>query len=101
MSTTMAALRLHRVTSEHAQSLLRLDEIARPRPGPAQVLVEVRACGVCASDLHVADGIIPHGPTLPQTLGHEAAGVVAEVGDEVLDWQAGDRVAVLMSHPCG
>lgn len=99
--STMAALRLHRVSSQHAPSLLRLDEITKPRPQPAQVLVEVRACGVCASDLHVADGVIPHGPRLPQTLGHEAAGVVAEVGDEVLDWRVGDRVAVLMSRPCG
>ncbi len=96
----MPALRLHRVRTADEPELLRLDEVPRPQPAPGQVLVEVKACGVCASDLHVVDGVTPHGPSLPQTLGHEAAGVIAAVGDEVTDWQPGDSVAVLMSHPC-
>lgn len=100
MSATMAALRLHRVRSADRAEELRVDEIPQPRPGPDQVLVEIRACGVCASDLHVVEGVTPHGPTLPQTLGHEAAGVVADVGAEVTDWQPGDRVALLMARPC-
>jgi D-arabinose 1-dehydrogenase-like Zn-dependent alcohol dehydrogenase len=98
--STMSAMRLHRVRTADAPEVLQLDEVERPRPAPGQVLVEVKACGVCASDLHVVDGVTPHGPTLPQILGHEAAGVIAEVGDEVTDWQPGDRVAILMSHPC-
>ena len=98
--TTMSAMRLHRVRTSDAPELLQLDEVARPEPRPDQVLVEVKACGVCASDLHVVDGVTPHGPELPQVLGHEAAGVVAAVGDETTDWQPGDRVAILMSHPC-
>lgn len=98
--STMPAMRLHRVRTPDEPERLQLDEVDRPRPAPGQVLVEVKACGVCASDLHVVDGVTPHGPTLPQTLGHEAAGVIAEVGDEITDWQPGDRVAVLMSHPC-
>lgn len=97
---TMSAMRLHRVRTPERPELLQLDEVPRPQPAPGQVLVEIRACGVCASDLHVVDGVTPHGPELPQILGHEAAGVVAEVGDEVIDWQPGDRVAILMSHPC-
>jgi D-arabinose 1-dehydrogenase-like Zn-dependent alcohol dehydrogenase len=98
--STMPALRLHRVRTPDLPELLQLDEVDRPRPAPGQVLVEVRACGVCASDLHIVDGVTPHGATLPQILGHEAAGTIAEVGDEVTDWQPGDRVAILMSHPC-
>jgi alcohol dehydrogenase, propanol-preferring len=98
--TTMLALRLHRVRRDGQPEELHVDEVPRPRPGPEQVLVEVKACGVCASDLHVVEGVTPHGPMLPQILGHEAAGVVAEVGDEVTDWQPGDRVALLMSRPC-
>jgi alcohol dehydrogenase, propanol-preferring len=97
---TMPAMRLHRVRTAELPELLQLDEVARPKPAPGQVLVEIKACGVCASDLHVVDGVTPHGPTLPQILGHEAAGVIDEVGDEVTDWQPGDRVAILMSHPC-
>lgn len=100
MNAAMAALRLHRVRSEDGAETLQVDEVARPEPAPNQVLVEIRACGVCASDLHVVQGVTPHGPTLPQTLGHEAAGVIAAVGDEVADWQPGDRVAVLMARPC-
>lgn len=96
----MAALRLHQVRTDDAPEVLQVDEVARPDPAPHQVLVEIRACGVCASDLHVAQGVTPHGPVLPQTLGHEAAGVIATVGDEVIDWQPGDRVAILMARPC-
>jgi D-arabinose 1-dehydrogenase-like Zn-dependent alcohol dehydrogenase len=98
--STMSAMRLHRVRTSEQPELLQLDEVPRPEPAPTQVLVEVKACGVCASDLHVVDGVTPHGPSLPQILGHEAAGVVAAVGDEVIDWQPGDRVAILMSRPC-
>ncbi len=100
VTATMSALRLHRVRTPDADEVLLVDEVARPSPGPTDVLVDVRACGVCASDLHVVQGITPHGPELPQILGHEPAGVVAEVGAEVTDWQPGDRVAVLMARPC-
>lgn len=100
LDTTMQALRLHRVRADGVAEDLRVDEVARPDPAPTQVLVEVAACGVCASDLHVVIGATPHGPTLPQTLGHEPAGTVAAVGAEVTDWHPGDRVAVLMGRPC-
>lgn len=96
----MQALRLHRVRTDEHPEELHVDAVQRPRPGPTDVLVEVRACGVCASDLHVLQGVTPHGPHLPQILGHEPAGVIAEVGAEIRDWQPGDRVAILMGRPC-
>jgi alcohol dehydrogenase, propanol-preferring len=76
---------------------LALEEVARPIPGPDEVLIEVEACGVCHSDLHVADGdwaqlakIIKR----PLILGHEIAGRVVEKGEGVRDHQIGDRVGV-------
>ncbi len=72
-------------------------EVNRPEPAAAEVLVEVEACGVCHSDLHVADGdwtqlagIIKK----PLILGHEVAGRVVEKGPEVRDLHIGDRVGV-------
>ncbi len=90
----MRALRLHGVDD------LRVEEVPTPTPGPAEVLVEVAACGIGARDLLVVRGVTPHGPRLPQILGHEAAGTVAAVGAEVTDWRPGDRVAVLVGRPC-
>lgn len=101
LPTTMRAARLHRVRTPDAPELVTVDEVPVPQPGPGQVLVELRACGVCASDLHVVQGVTPHGPALPQILGHEPSGVVAAVGDGVEGWMAGDRVAFQMARPCG
>ncbi|MFA9444991.1 zinc-binding dehydrogenase [Egicoccus sp. AB-alg6-2] len=98
---TMRAARLHRPRSAEQAEDVRIDEVPLPRPAHGEVLVQVKACGVCASDLHVVAGITPHGPQLPQILGHEPAGVVAALGDGVRDWQVGDRVAWVMSRPCG
>lgn len=101
MSDTMLAARLHRPRGADQAEDIRIDEIPIPEPGPGQVLVEIKACGVCASDLHVVQGVTPHGPELPQTLGHEPAGVVTAVGDGVADWRPGDRVVFQMARPCG
>jgi len=60
----------------------RIREVATPEPGPGEVRVAVRACGICGSDLHVIDGDI-RVPELPLTLGHEASGVVDAVGSGV------------------
>lgn len=99
--STMRAVRLHRPRSTAGPEIVQVDEVPVPEPGPRDVLVHVRACGLCASDVHVVQGVTPHGPVLPQVLGHEPAGVVAAVGDEVEGWMPGDRVSFQMARPCG
>jgi alcohol dehydrogenase, propanol-preferring len=101
MTATMRALRLHRARGEEGPEVIAVDEVPVPAPGPGDLLVRVAACGVCGSDLHLIAGRIPAGPRLPQILGHEAAGVVRSVGEGVVTWQPGDRVALQMLRPCG
>ena len=75
-------------------------DVPLPSPGPAEVLVQVRACGICGSDVHGLDGStgrrIP-----PLIMGHEAAGVIEAVGPEVKGWQPGDRVTFDSTIYCG
>ncbi|MFJ7902065.1 zinc-binding alcohol dehydrogenase family protein [Streptomyces sp. NPDC096198] len=72
---------------------LRLVERPVPVPGTGELLVHVRACGVCRTDLHVAEGDLPvHRPGV--TPGHEVAGVVAALGADTDGWTVGDRVGV-------
>ncbi len=76
---------------------LSVEEIARPHPEANEVLIEVEACGVCHSDLHVADGDWKQLAGIvkkPLVLGHEIAGRVVETGRSVQDLQIGDRVGV-------
>jgi D-arabinose 1-dehydrogenase-like Zn-dependent alcohol dehydrogenase len=56
---------------------LRIEEVPVPSPGPGEVLVKIRATGVCHTDLHAVDGDWPVKPTLPLIPGHEGAGEVA------------------------
>lgn len=81
-----------------------MQQIPVPAPGPADVLVQIKAAGICHSDVHYQAGTSSVGP-LPQTLGHEVAGVVVEVGREVgpqgLAVQAGDRVCLHYLLTCG
>ncbi|HEX3235676.1 MAG TPA: zinc-dependent alcohol dehydrogenase family protein [Gemmatimonadales bacterium] len=80
---------------------LRPAEVPRPTPGPGQLLLKVRACGVCRTDLHVADGELPE-PKLPLVLGHEIVGTVAAVGGDVPRFAPGDRVGVpWLGWTCG
>lgn len=72
---------------------LRGGRIAVPAPGPGQLLVRVHACGVCRTDLHVADGELP-GPKLPLVLGHEIVGIVAGRGPGADRFREGERVGV-------
>jgi S-(hydroxymethyl)glutathione dehydrogenase/alcohol dehydrogenase len=72
-------------------------DLAPPREG--EVLVKIAACGVCASDLHVLDGDLPE--PLPLVLGHEASGVVAEVGPGVRSPAPGDHVVLALVPSCG
>ncbi len=76
-------------------------ERPRPEPGPGQVLLRVLACGVCRTDLHVADGELPD-PKLPLVLGHEIVGEVAALGAGVEGLAAGDRIGVpWLGWTCG
>ncbi len=81
---------------------LRIVEMEKPTPGPGEVLVQVKAVGVCASDVHyyrdgrIGDAVI----TEPLIIGHEFAGVIADVGPGVTNVKPGDRVAVEPGIPC-
>jgi 2-desacetyl-2-hydroxyethyl bacteriochlorophyllide A dehydrogenase len=72
-----------------------------PAPGPREVVVDVAACGLCGTDLHILQG--EFAPTLPIVPGHEFAGEVVGIGSEVTEVAVGDRVAVdpsLYCHEC-
>jgi 2-desacetyl-2-hydroxyethyl bacteriochlorophyllide A dehydrogenase len=73
-------------------------EVADPEPGPRQVVVEVAACGICGTDLHILQG--EFAPTLPIVPGHEFAGTIAALGSDVTGLKVGDRVAVDPSLYC-
>ncbi|GGP63037.1 alcohol dehydrogenase [Saccharothrix coeruleofusca] len=73
-------------------------EVPDPAPGPREVVVDVAACGLCGTDLHILQG--EFAPTLPVIPGHEFAGVVVEIGSEVTEVAVGDRVAVDPSLYC-
>jgi propanol-preferring alcohol dehydrogenase len=80
---------------------LRWAELPVPEPGPGQVLIQVRACGVCRTDLHVVDGELPS-PKLPLVPGHEIVGRVARAGPGVERFAEGDRVGVpWLGFTCG
>lgn len=76
-----------------------IEQIEIDTPLDHEVLVDVRAAGLCHSDLHVADGTIPFG--VPIVLGHEIAGIVAEVGAAVTTLRPGDHVVGSLVQWCG
>ena len=78
---------------------LAIEELDLDGPGEDEVLVEVAAAGLCHSDLSVIDGARPR-PT-PMAIGHEAAGVVADVGKGVDDLEPGDHVVMIFVPACG
>lgn len=84
---------------------LAIEEVDRPKPGSHEVLIEVEACGVCHSDLHVIDGDWPQFAKIvqrPLILGHEITGRVVETGKDVRDVHIDDRVGVPWLHwSCG
>jgi propanol-preferring alcohol dehydrogenase len=81
--------------------VLRLGELAVPEPGPSQLLIRVHACGVCRTDLHVADGELTEAK-LPLVLGHEIVGTVEAMGERVEGFAIGRRVGVpWLGHTCG
>jgi propanol-preferring alcohol dehydrogenase len=92
----MLAMRLHA-----PRQPLQPDSIPVAEPGRGQVLIRVRACGVCRTDLHVVDGELP-GPKLPIVPGHEIAGVVEACGPGARRFAEGGRVGVpWLGRACG
>jgi propanol-preferring alcohol dehydrogenase len=93
---TMTAMRL-----KGPGRALERDVIAVPEPGATEVLLEVLACGVCRTDLHVLDGELPD-IRYPVTPGHEIVGRVVALGSAVVDVRLGERVGVpWLAHTCG
>jgi propanol-preferring alcohol dehydrogenase len=77
---------------------LDIREVPLPTPGPGQIVTRVRACGVCHTDLHAANGDWPVKPTAPFTPGHEGVGEVAALGAGVTHLKEGDRVGMPWLH---
>lgn len=75
---------------------LELNEVPEPKVGPGQVVVDVKAAGVCHSDVSALDdaGWMALFPQLPRTMGHENAGVISAVGEDMDHWKVGDRVGL-------
>jgi Zn-dependent alcohol dehydrogenase len=100
MKVRAALLREMGASRPYAESRpLELAELELAPPGPGELLVRVRAAGLCHSDLSVIDGSRPR--VMPMALGHEAAGEVVEVGAGVSKFAAGDRVVLAFVPVCG
>ena len=84
---------------------LALEDVPRPEIGQGDLLIQLEACGICHSDLHLADGDWPQLARVtkkPLILGHEIAGRVVQKGEDVRDFEIGDRVGVPWIHwSCG
>lgn len=100
MQVRAAVLRHMKVSPPYAQSKpITIETIELAPPGPGEVLVRIRAAGLCHSDLSVINGDRPR--PLPMALGHEAAGVVEALGDGVSDLEPGDHVVMVFMPSCG
>lgn len=79
---------------------LRESELLLPQPQSQQVLLKVRACGICRTDLHIVDGELTK-PKLPLVLGHQIVGTIIEKGDRAERYVLGTRVGVpWLGHTC-
>jgi len=96
----MRAMRL-RYSGPAATGPLSLEEVAEPQPGPGQVRLRVRVCGVCHTDLHTVEGELEL-PRLPLTPGHQVVGIVDAIGPGVTRFALGDRAGVgWLYRACG
>jgi propanol-preferring alcohol dehydrogenase len=96
MPEKMRAARFYKVGEP-----LKIDLITVPGLEPGDVLLDIKACGICGSDIHIVyEGVTPTAYS-PITLGHEPAGVITAVGSEVGSWKVGDRVTVNPFLTCG
>ena len=81
---------------------LRVKEVNIRKPGRNEVTIQIKACGVCGTDLHIFSGAEGAAQcTPPTTLGHEFSGVITETGEDVTEFQLGDRVCVDPNDMCG
>jgi propanol-preferring alcohol dehydrogenase len=86
---------------ERQRQPLRPAELPQPRPGAGQVLISIHACGVCRTDLHIADGELTE-PKLPLTMGHQIVGTVVGAGEGADRFAEGERVGVpWLGWTCG
>jgi len=100
MKTRAAVLHEIGLPAPYAQSRpLAIEEVDLDPPGPGEVLVRIRAAGLCHSDLSVIDGNRPR--PMPMVLGHEAAGVIEETGPGVTQFTRGDHVVAAFVPSCG
>jgi propanol-preferring alcohol dehydrogenase len=79
---------------------LKIRNIEKSEPGPGEVAVEVKAVGLCLSDVHISEGKVPT-VKLPHVPGHEFSGIVARTGPGVTEFNPGDRVSVNLDVICG
>src|SRR5438552_13627515 len=94
---SMQAAVVHEFTSP-----LRLEEVAKPEPGPGEIVVKIEASGLCHTDIHAANGDWLVKPKLPFIPGHEGVGIVEMVGPGVIEVKEGDRVAIpWLGYACG
>lgn len=81
---------------------LRVVQSSTPAPGPKEVLIQVKACGICGTDIHIYEGDKGAAEVNPPTiLGHEFSGIIAETGSEVKGFHVGDRVCIDPNCYCG
>lgn len=80
---------------------LELEDLPVPQPSENELLIKVKTCGVCRTDLHIIDGDLEH-PTLPLVLGHQIVGSVEGIGTNVSGFSKGDKVGVpWLGYTCG
>ena len=100
MKIQAAVLHQMNASAPFAESLpLKIEELELDKPGPGEVLIKMRAAGLCHSDLSVITGVRPR--PVPMALGHEASAVVVEVGAGVTDLRSGDLVVLVFVPSCG
>jgi S-(hydroxymethyl)glutathione dehydrogenase/alcohol dehydrogenase len=93
-------MRVHAAVLEEFAAPLVVQEVDLGEPRAGEVLVRLRACGICHTDMYSASGADPSG-YVPCVLGHEGAGVVEAIGQDVDSLQPGDHVVTLFSPQCG
>lgn len=92
---------MHAMLLNHPGEKLEYVKLSRPKPGPNEVLVQISACGICRTDLHVIDGELKE-PALPVIPGHQIIGKVAALGDRSNKFSLGERIGIpWLGKSCG